>query len=80
MALGTTRRLLSGRPYLAIRSGMLFQQEGRQLLAQKTGHVLAFREGHQLVLIRFTEHPFECSARTQQPAFPKCLSILPAQK
>jgi hypothetical protein len=38
---------------------MRLQEECRQLLAQVAGHVLAFREGDQLFLVRLSEHPLE---------------------
>jgi hypothetical protein len=58
---------------------MLFQQERRQLLAQGAGHVLPFRERHQLVLVLGSEHPFEGIARTLQPPLTQGLAILPTQ-
>jgi len=66
--------------HLAISRDMLFQKEGCQLLAKSAGHVFPFREGHQLVLVSLGEHPLERFSRALQPALPKCLPILPAQK
>jgi hypothetical protein len=59
---------------------VLFQQEGGELLAQQTGHVLAFRKRHELVLVRLGEHPLERLPRAQQPPLAKRLPILAMQK
>jgi len=59
---------------------MLFHEKRRQLLGQRTGHILALCEGDELVLVGLAEHSLKRSPRPQQPSFPKCLSILPAQK
>jgi hypothetical protein len=44
---------------LAIGGGMFLQKKCSELLAQKTGHVLAFRERYQLALIHLSEHPLK---------------------
>jgi hypothetical protein len=64
----------------AIGADMLFQKEGCQTIAKSTGHVLPFREGHQLILVGLSEHPLKGFCCALQPALPKCLPILPAQK
>jgi len=58
------RRLFHRWPRLAIGSDVLFHKEGRQLLGQGTSHVFAFRERHQLALVRFSEHPLESYSRS----------------
>jgi hypothetical protein len=80
LALGTTRRLLLRGPRLTIGGGMLFEQETSQFLAQQTGHVLPFREGHQLILVALAKHALEGLACSLQPTLAQSFPILAAQK
>lgn len=59
---------------------MLFQQESSQLFAQEAGHVLAFCEREELILVYLSEHPLERLPRAQQPPLAKYLPILATQK
>jgi hypothetical protein len=80
LALGTTRRPLLACAHHALHGDMLLQEEGSEFLAQQAGHVFPLGEGHELILVRFREHPFECFPGAEQPAFSKCLAILAIQK
>jgi hypothetical protein len=59
---------------------MLFHQKRCQLLRQRTGHILALREGDELFLVGLREHPLKRGPGPLQPSLSKRLSILPAQK
>jgi hypothetical protein len=65
---------------LIIGGGMFFQHERGQFFGQRTGHVFALRERHQVLLVPRAEHALERYARTLEPPFPKSLPILATQK
>jgi hypothetical protein len=65
---------------LAIGGNVLLDQERSEFFGQSDGHVLSLLEGHQLILVRFSEHVLERFACPKQPAFAQSLAILPAQK
>jgi hypothetical protein len=69
-----------GRSYLVVGSGVLFQQKGRQFLAQQTGQVLTLRKRQQLILVRLGKHALEGLSGSQQPALAQGFPILPMQK
>jgi hypothetical protein len=59
---------------------VFLQQEAGQFLAQQAGHVFAFAEGDELLLVRFGKHTLERLPRTQQPTLTQSFPSLPMQK
>lgn len=76
---GATGGLLLRRPCLPIGRGVPLQEEGRNILAQRTRQSLPLDERDQLILIALSEHPLKRGTGPPKKFLAQCFPILAAQ-